>query len=184
MPWSRSTVWRQGSILARKDFQVVGLPNHSEAEVAIVISHDCDIANDNLNIEPSVEFIIARIIAENDGNCTYGRNPRTLHLDYICGEETVHFELTASKKSVIQKSKLEAVSPDDSYYSSYSNQILQSWLASRYRRHALPNSLVSRLSKVFLHIEKEGRKNADGILSFRMDYEPKEELSSKEPYEL
>ncbi|MBE9061007.1 hypothetical protein IQ256_08470 [cf. Phormidesmis sp. LEGE 11477] len=177
-------MWRQGSILARKDFQVVGLSDDSEAEVAVVISHDCDIANNNLNVEPSVEFIIARIIAENDGNCTYGKNPRTLHLDYICGEETVHLELTASRKSVIQKSKLEAVSPDETYYPSCSNQILQSWLASRYRRHALPNSLVARLSKVFSYIEKEGKKNANGILSFHIDYEPREELSPKEPYEL
>ena len=62
--------------------------------------------------------------------------------------------------------------------------ILQSWLAARYRRHALPNSLVDRLREVFRHIDKEGKRNADGILSFQLDYDPKSELSSEEAYEL
>ncbi len=66
----------------------------------------------------------------------------------------------------------------------YSRQILQSWLAARYRRHALPNSLVERLRPVFEYIEKEGKNNSSGILSFQLSYDPKDELPSEEPYEL
>jgi hypothetical protein len=54
MPWSRNTSWRQGSVLAPKYFQVVGLTATPENTLAIVISHDCDIANDNLEAEPRV----------------------------------------------------------------------------------------------------------------------------------
>jgi len=183
MPWSRNTTWRQGSVLAQKDFQVAGLTDVPDADLAIAISHDCDIANDNLDVEPSVEFIFARILEECDGNYTYGKNPRTLHLNYTHGEKHIFLELLASKKLILQKNKLEAVQPDESYRL-HSQQILQSWLAVRYRRHALPNSLVARLGEVFKYIDKKGKNNSSGILSFRLSYDPEDELPPEEPYEL
>jgi hypothetical protein len=184
MPWSRNTTWRQGSVLAQKDFQAVGLTDAPDADLAIAISHDCDIANDNLDTEPAVEFIFARILEQCNGNYTHGKNPRTLHLDYKQGEKLVFLELLASKRLILQKNKLEVVQPDETYKLTYSRQILQSWLAARYRRHALPNSLVARLSAVFAYIEKKGKSSSSGILSFRLSYDPEDELSPEEPYEL
>lgn len=185
MPWSRNTKWRQGSILAQKDFKTVGSINTSEAEVAVAISHDCDIANDNLDVEPVIEFMAARVIENPNGNYTYAKNPRTLHADYQRNGKTIHLELTASNKFVVGKTKLISIRPDENYqYSYYSRQILQSWLASRYRRHALPNSLVARLSGVFSYIAKAGKREANGILSLHIDYAPRDELQPEEPYEL
>ncbi|MBO3463574.1 hypothetical protein G7B40_001580 [Aetokthonos hydrillicola Thurmond2011] len=184
MPWSRNTIWRQGSVLAQKNFQVVGLTDAPDADLAIAISHDCDIANDDLNVEPVVEFIFARILQQPNGNYTHGKNPRTLHLEYTHGENLVVLELLASKRLTLHKNKLEAVQPDESYRLTDSRQILQSWLAARYRRHALPNSLVDRLREVFAYIEKKGKKNSSGILSFNLSYDPEDELLAEEPYEL
>lgn len=183
MAWSRNTPWRQGSVLAQKDFLSVGLTSWIDLSLAIAISHDCDIANDNLDIEPSVEFIFACILEQNGGNNTYGKNPRTLHLDYKQNGQTVWIEMLASKRVTIAKNKLEGIQPDETYELNHSQQILQSWLAARYRRHALPNSLVERLRPVFGYIEKLGKRNSSGILSFRLDYEPKDELPHDEPYE-
>lgn len=184
MAWSRNTSWRQGGVLAQKDFQKVGLTNVSGIDLAIAISHDCDIANDNLNAEPAVEFILAHILERHDGNNTYGKNPRTLHIDYTQNGQTVWIEMIASKKLILEKNNLLGIQPDETYKPIYSQQILQSWLAARYRRHAFPNSLVERLRHVFTYIEKQGKKNSSGILSFHMSYEPKEELSPEEQYEL
>ncbi len=184
MPWSRNTKWRQGSVLAQKDFQAVGLTDVSDAALAIAISHDCDIANDNLDVEPAVEFIFARILEQHDGNFTYGKNPRTLHIDYKYDAQIVWIELIASKR-LINKDRLDTLQPDETYkLNTNSGQILQSWLASRYRRHALPNSLVDRLRAVFKHIDDKGKKNSAGILSFRLSYDPEDELPPEEPYEL
>jgi hypothetical protein len=183
MAWSRNTSWRQGSVLAQKDFESVGLIDSPDSSLAIAISHDCDIAND-IDVEPAVEFIFARILKQNDGNCTYGKNPRTLHLDYTQNGQTVWIEMIASKRLPIEKNKLEGIQPDETYELAHSQQILQSWLAARYRRHALPNSLVERLRHVFTYIEKQSKKNCSGILSFRLSYEPKDELPPEEPYEL
>ena len=184
MPWSRNTRWVQGSLLARKDFQAVGLTDIPDTDLAVAISHDCDIANDNLDTEPAVEFIAAHILEQSDGSYMHGKNPRILHLDYTDGENLVSLKLLASKKIIVQKDKLEAVQPDDTYKLTHSRQILQSWLAARYRRHALPNSLVDRLREVFAYIEKKGKKNSSGILSFRLSYDPEDELPPEEPYEL
>jgi hypothetical protein len=185
MPWSRNTTWRQGSVLAQKDFQAVGCTGVPDTDLAIAISHDCDIANDNLDVEPAVEFIFARILEQHNGNSTYGKNPRTLHIDYKHDGQIVFFELLASKRLILHKNMLENLQPDETYkLNTNSGQILQSWLAARYRRHALPNSLVDRLRAVFKHIDDKGKKNSAGILSFRLSYDPKDELPPEEPYEL
>lgn len=183
MPWSRNTIWRQGGVLAQKDFQAVGLTDKPDADLAIAISHDCDIANDNLDTEPAVEFIFSRILEKHNGNYTHGKNPRILHLDYIHNGQTVWIELIASRRVVVQKNSLEAIQPNQTY-SLITRQTLQSWLAVRYRRIALPNSLVERLRSVSNYIEKEGKRNSSGILSFRLSYEPQDELLPEEPYEL
>lgn len=162
----------------------MGLTYVPDAGLGIAISHDCDIANDNLDDEPAVEFIFARILEQHNGNYTYGKNPRTLHLDYTHNGKQVFLELLASKKVMVQKNVLEAVQPDGAYKLTRSQQILQSWLAARYRRHALPNSLVKRLRFVFGYIDNEGKKNSSGILSFRLSYEPIDELPPEEAYEL
>lgn len=182
MSWSRNTIWRQGSVLTQKDFQSVGLTD-ATACLAIAISHDCDIANDNMDAEPIVEFILSRLVEKHDGNYTYGKNPRILHLDYRYNGQTVWIELIASRRVIVQKSSLEAIQPDQAY-NLITRQTLQSWLAVRYNRIALPNSLVKRLSSVSAHIAKEGKKNSSGILSFRLSYEPQDELPPEEPYEL
>lgn len=184
MPWSRDTLWRQGSILLNQNFEAVGLGNALDAELAVAISHDCDIANENLDAEPAVEFILTQVIEQEDGNCTLGKNPRTLHLKYEHEGQAVVIELVASKRVVIDKTMLESIEPDQTYELIESRQILQSWLAARYRRHALPNSLVDRLGMVFNHMAKEGKKHSAGVLSFRISYDPESELPPEEPYEL
>jgi hypothetical protein len=184
MPWSRNTLWKQGSVLAKENFPTLGLANEIDADLVVAVSHDCDIANDNLVAEPAVEFIVARIVDEQNGNYALGKNPRTLHLDYRCEGEPIVVELIAASKISIPKDSLEALQPDLNYELG-STHILQSWLAARYRRHALPNSLVDRLREVFRYIDKVGKQNSNGILSFRLDYDPrKKELPPEEPYEL
>ena len=183
MAWSRNTTWRQGSVLSQQNFESVGLSDVLDANLAIAISHDCDIANDNLNAEPAVEFVSARIVEKRNGNYTYGKNPRTLHLDYKRNKQTIWIELIASRKIVVKKELLTTVQPDLTYRL-IDRRILQNWLAVRYRRLALPNSLVERLRGVSAYIEKHGKKNSAGILSFRLSYDPKNELPPEEPYEL
>jgi hypothetical protein len=187
MHWSRNTLWRQGSVLSNENFTAACLTNPNNFDLAIAISHDCDIANDKITngmyVEPVVEFVFARIIEKQDGNNTYGKNPRILHLGCIHEGKSIVIELVALGKRILQKDVLTAFEPDESYDLYSSRQILQSWLAARYRRHALPNSLVERLRDFLTYVDKQGKQHSAGILSFRVKYEPKDELTSDEPYE-
>lgn len=171
--------------MAHNDFKKVGLPEAPDVALAVAISHDCDIANDDLDMEPVVEFILANVIEQAVGNYKLGKNPRVLHLDVKHEGKPAFLKLIASRRVAVRKDELAAVQPSGAYaVNSSSIQVLQSWLAARYRRPALPNSLVDRLRAVFDYIEKNGKKNASGILSFRLSYEPGEELPPEEPYEL
>jgi hypothetical protein len=163
---------------------VADLTDETEADFAVAISHDCDIANDDLDIEPMVEFIFVHFKDKADGNCTFGKNSRKLHLNCVYQGKPNVLELIASQKTKISKNILKNIDPNPDYEMRSSGDVLQSWLAARYRRHALPNSLVDRLNPVFDHMQKVGKKNADGILSFRLSYEPKSDLPPEEPYEM
>ena len=52
---------------------------NADATCAVVVSHDCDLANENLDVEPDVEVIVGRTIEKADGNFTWAKAPRTLH---------------------------------------------------------------------------------------------------------
>ncbi|MCK7490518.1 MAG: hypothetical protein MZW92_00975 [Comamonadaceae bacterium] len=74
---------------------------------ALAISHDRDIANENTQTEPSVEFIWGKVVAGINGNYgTRKKNVRLLHLTVeISGAETT-IELPATEKFTIAKNQL------------------------------------------------------------------------------
>ena len=79
--WTRETPWRQGHVLPQEAVEALGFAhtNLPEATCVIVISHDCDIANDDLSAEPDVEVIIGCLPTTTNGNFSWEKTPRTLH---------------------------------------------------------------------------------------------------------
>ncbi|MDD5037618.1 MAG: hypothetical protein PHE55_23055 [Methylococcaceae bacterium] len=179
--WSQNTSYRQGSVLS-SDVVVCCLEITNGGQFAVVISHDCDIAN-NAEKEPFVEVIIAQAISRMDGNCSQAKNPRLLHIEFTRHDQPCSMELSATEKRTISKFDLIDSAPDSSFSLSDSNrQILSRWLAARYRRHAFPDALNRRLGQAF---EKNLKKSTDEILAVFIDYQPRnEELPENEPYEL
>ncbi len=148
--WTRDTPWRQGSVLSADAIQALGLahPDAPDAICVVVISHDCDLANDDLQIEPDVEVIIGCHPPKADGNYFWAKAPRTLHLDVLrCGDSAT-VELIATAKCLVPKQALAAFAPDATYsFPGKSLSALRSWLGVRYNRAAFPDPFVSRLSK-------------------------------------
>lgn len=148
--WTRETPWRQGHILPHEAVHALGLihPETPEATCVVVASHDCDLANDNLHVEPDVEVIIGCHPKKVDGNYFWAKAPRTLHLEALHNGEAETIELTATSKRLIPKSKLAAFTPDATYsLSGKSLAVLRSWLAVRYNRAAFPDPFVRRLTQ-------------------------------------
>lgn len=146
--WTRETPWRQGNALRVEDALALGLaqPTDESSSCVIVISHDCDLANDNLTAEPNVEVIVGRHVTELNGNFSWAKSPRTLHLPGRRGTDGTIVELVATAKRFVPKSDLAKFSPDVSLtFDRRQLGALQSWLAARYRRAAFPDSFNRRM---------------------------------------
>ena len=143
--------WRQGHVLTTEAVQELGLPYPGALDFVcvVVISHDCDLANDDLEIEPSVEVIVGCCLLQEEGNGNYfwAKSPRTLHIDALKNGSAVVIELIATAKRCVAKQALAAFSPDTAYSCpGKSLSALRSWLAVRYNRAAFPDLFVNRLS--------------------------------------
>lgn len=148
--WTRDTPWRQGHLLTPEAAQALGLshPESPDSTCVVVISHDCDLANDALHIEPDVEVIIGRRVPKGDGNYFWAKAPRTLHIDALHGGGFAVIELVATTKRTIPKQTLAAFTPDTAYaLPGKSLSALRAWLGVRYNRAAFPDPFVNRLSE-------------------------------------
>jgi hypothetical protein len=118
--------------------------------VVMVISHDCDLAQEP-EVEPDVEVIAGRRIDRSDGNFTHAKNPRRLHLAVQEGGNVTWIELVASRKRLVAKAELANHQPrDDVSLLDDDRTRLQLWLAARYRRTAFPDEFENRLAQTGL----------------------------------
>jgi hypothetical protein len=189
--WTRNTPWRQGHVLTAEAIQALGLshPETPDSTCVVVISHDCDLANDALQMEPDVEVIVGRHLPKGDGNYFWAKAPRTLHVDVLQNDIATVVELVATAKRLIPKQALAAFFPDVSHsFPSKSLPALRSWLGVRYNRAAFPDQFVDRLfqSKVDKRLAKiiEPVGNLLSAVYFDVDGGKEIDHSDGSPYEL
>jgi hypothetical protein len=79
--WTRNMPWRQGHLLPPEALSL--LENPRQHEYAVVISHDCDLANENLELEPHVEVLLGGVgNPDQSGNLRWGKSPRNIQLEF------------------------------------------------------------------------------------------------------
>lgn len=143
MAWDRSTPWRQGHVLPPEALHVLGLVRAGDdptTVVAVVISHDCDLANDDMESEPHAEIIVGRLIEAVNGNNTHAKVPRKLHISYASPNGPRAVELIATQKQLCAKEQLANFAPLPWSLSDAEASTLQRWLGARYRRAAFPDA--------------------------------------------
>jgi len=189
--WTRDTPWRQGHALTAEATQALDLfhPETPDSTCVVVISHDCDLANDTLQIEPDVEVIVGRHLPKGDGNYFWAKAPRTLHVDALKNGNAIVIELVVTAKRLIPKRALAAFAPDAAYsFPGKSLSALRSWLGVRYNRAAFPDPFVNRLSqsKVDKRLAKiiEPVGNLLSAVYFDVDGGKEIDHSDGSPYEL
>jgi hypothetical protein len=186
--WKRDTQWRQGSAIPQGASLSIGLirPENADSHIAVVISHDCDLVEEDLVREPFVEVIIGKVIESVSPNHTNAKSPNKLHLDFLAEGRPLHLELVATEKCQVRKTSLASEYPDSQISLSFkSREILQTWLSLRYRRAAFPDTLNGHLSGLREVLQKIGKKSPEAIIGFYVYYEPDREiLDSSEPYEV
>lgn len=158
--WTRNTPWRQGALLthqAAAELQLLD-PEAPDSTCVCVISHDCDLANDNLEQEPDVELIVGQMVPAKAGNFSWGKSIRTLHLQTMRHNTPFGLELRARNKRLVAKSALAAFAPDpEVVFSNQDIDTLRRWLAARYYRSAFPddfNEAMTESAKADQKLEK------------------------------
>lgn len=112
---------------------------------AVVISHDCDLANSS---EEIVEVIVGLRIHAADNQFIGARHPRRLHLTYLAtGGETVVLELRHANKQSFPVSAFETFAEPDRSLSLNEKAALVQWLVARYGRPAFPDAFERHLRK-------------------------------------
>lgn len=147
--WTRETPWRQGHVLPVGAVNALGLahPEGLESTCVVVVSHDCDLANDDMQLEPNVEVIVGTVLSDANGNFSWAKSPRTLHAEVIRDGAAVFIELVATSKCHVSKNELAPFVPDAAWsMSGQALSTLRSWLAVRYNRVAFPDPFVDRLT--------------------------------------
>lgn len=189
--WTRYTPWRQGHILTVEATLSLGLvhPESPDSTCVVVISHDCDLANDALQIEPEVEVIVGHRVQRGDGNYFWAKAPRTLHINVLHNNTAAVIQIVATAKRLIPKQVLAPFTPDTAYsLSGKSLSALRSWLGIRYNRAAFPDPFVERLSqsKVDKRLAKliEPVGNLLSAVYFDVDGGKEIDRSDGSPYEL
>jgi hypothetical protein len=149
--WRRDTAWRQGSVLCENATALANAdvePDTNGKSRLVVISHDCDIANENLAQESHVEVIVGKLVEKN-GNYLHGKNARKLHLPFTYNDEEVFIEFEAHRKRSVSKNALVEFQPAaDFSLKTKDLGILRQWLAARYRRSAFPDEFDRRMSSL------------------------------------
>ncbi|WP_260734840.1 hypothetical protein [Tunturiibacter lichenicola] len=155
--------------------------------VFVVVSHDCDLAERDLQKEPFAEIVEAYFIDQCLDNFCHSKSTRILHLEAFRDGKPACLELHAVKKRNIDKKALEGfqpfsgvvLAPDES-------NSLSHWLAARYKRAAFPNAFLDRLGdKIRKALARTGARNPHSILGIFLDYDPQDEIEDDhELYEL
>lgn len=189
--WTRETPWRQGHVLCGAACAALNLKDgvRLEATCVVVIGHDCDLANDDLEVEPSVEVIVGRLVDKANGSFAWGKAPRKLHLEMLRDGQSVTVELVATDKDEVPKAGLAPFVPDASFELDVTQLgVLRNWLGARYNRTAFPDAFVDRMgaSKADVRLAKliEPKGNLISFVYFILDDGEMREREKGDPYEL
>jgi hypothetical protein len=158
--WKRNTPWRQGHLLPPEALSLLKVSD--EGTFAVVISHDCDLANDDLDVEPDVEVILGKVgDRSKSGNLRWGKSPRRIHLEYTSPNgDTLLLEFNINQRRTVAKRDLCRYEPQPYRLAKAECEAFSRWLASRYRRSAFPDAFnnVLRHSKLGEKLENKLKK--------------------------
>jgi hypothetical protein len=180
----RSNGWCQGAISQPTELIPVFVPDWfpqiaaTEAALAILISHDCDILNHSLSKEPSVQWLIATPIKKLNSRFTNGMNCRTFHFE--CNGRK--YEVTAQRRLETPRNLLEKKSAKIQPLSRDLTANLAHWLSKRFYRPAFPDEFNRRLALVANDIREKLDADHSLLKSIFIKIHPSEELPDEAEY--
>lgn len=196
--WLEEKGWLQGKFVKLSDVKIlkcffIDIPQDEEVYL-IVASQSCDVCA-FVDKEPFIEFSIARKIDKIDGSFSFNKHPRKLHLevfddskstsDIIVLELIAHEKIKLNKEEI--KDKLEEIEPCQCIQlSQKSKEQYIDWLASRYKRPALPTEFERRFNEQWSRSkrDKSVEKVNEFLLGIYVDIIPDEEIEINSKYQV
>ena len=189
--WTNNTAWRQGHLLDSQDGAALGLahPTDGDNTCIVVIAHDCDLATDDLDIEPNAEVIVGRFVPKLEGNFAWAKSARTLHLTATASGTEVVIELVATHRALLAKEELAQYLPSKTTTIAPKEiHVLRKWLAARYNRPSFADAFVERMKaqKLDAGLAKKVGQYGAVISNVYFDIDEGKEIdrSDGSPYEL
>ncbi len=169
----RASGWRQGSVVRRDDAgpmlaeSIDQIPSaDGEPFRLIVVTQDCDLVSEP-HIEPFVELILCKEIAEVQPLYQNGRNPRLLHIKSIGSQGPAPWlEISIHDRFRVRKEALVNLNADAATrLEPHDVRLLSRWIAKRYTRPAFADAFNQRLETVGKKLEKLFKSEAGGIVT-------------------
>ena len=159
--------WRQGAILDSvqlKALKQAGVHEGNES-IAVVITHSCDLAERQAAVETEVELLLAEEIPEVNGNLTYGKSPRRLHLAADLPGDDLRLAFDIRRRLLVPREMLLSEPPPNRNLASKDSALLARWVGKRYWREAFPDALNSRFKVVESRMRKALKGEGGSLLS-------------------
>ncbi|UAL43481.1 hypothetical protein K8B83_00875 [Shewanella inventionis] len=163
----------------------------SEDFVLITASQSCNIANDDMDLGPHVEFSVGRLITRIDGNYSYNKNPRKLHTSYneATDEGVVlrNIEILSKESIFIAKESLvtsNILFNKNAQFGYHEIDSYVAWLSGHYNKPALPTAFNNRLIETDRKDKRKAKaKSLSPLLSgIYVEINPFKELPPDEHY--
>jgi hypothetical protein len=137
--------WQQGSLALPSNF---GIEIGTSECVLIAVTQTCDLAQESLDKEPEVEFVLAQIVAKKVSHFENLKNPRILQVSH----DAKIYEISLKKRYFFAREKLRDIVPF-ACLNINSLRTLQDFMARRYRRPAYADEFNKRWQRT--KMEKE-----------------------------
>ena len=181
--------WRQGSVLKKDDVRdylpVADIKHLAGCEiVGVVITQSCDLIHHCFDAEPNLEILVGKVVNNINGNYTFGKHPRLLHvqLQHLDTSNQI-IEFLPQDKIVVERTLLHDIDPDvERYLPEKDLRGLILWLAARYDRPAFPNAFNSRIQNSRKSRDKNAKKISKHVIGLYIDINPDKEIAESETY--
>ena len=148
--------WRQGSFLpSAMALSLATEHGFKDATHAVVVSQDCDVTCQELEIEPFAEILFLDPLPSLNPGMTDGKSSRMLHLDAFQGIEQKCFKARPWNQARIPRELLASTRPNEALVIKPGTlRGLARWLAGRYTRTGFPDEFNNRIEKIEEDLKK------------------------------
>jgi hypothetical protein len=189
----RTHNWRQGRFASESVAERIKATNLAltravgSGDIFVIASQDCDICCDSYEEEPMFEVVLARYLPDDDsedGNFSFGKNPRRLQMRIERLGTEFLYELNINERLAVPRSFLaEAQDGPSGSLSARDLEVFRRWLGRRYYRSALPTEFNERCRTAQNFAAEKLKKRGKLITCIYLQLDPRyEELDESQEY--